>query len=297
MSWWRRTQATSPVARLAVPADRPVLAALLANTWRRFGALAVEEQLALLDNGSSALAFDAYEPMGFLGLSPRAPTGEPLERWADVAMLVVAPNQGAGRTVSLLLETVLAGLQAQAVTGLACVAADHWVSEALAEARFFQVDRVINYTRPAGKIPPAVPPTPASLRPAVPADMGVILDLNAAAFRPFWRYDPQTTASWLLTADHAVVAELEGRPVGFALTTRAILDEYAQLMRVATHPSVQGRGVGRQLVADAIRFAHESGTPGLSLNTQASNAVSRYLYESLGFHLTGAPVAVMMLRM
>jgi ribosomal protein S18 acetylase RimI-like enzyme len=67
-------------------------------------------------------------------------------------------------------------------------------------------------------------------------------------------------------------------------------------MRVATHPEARMRGIGRQLVVDAIRFVQESGAPGLTLNTQASNFVSRNLYESLGFHLTGAPVAVMVYR-
>ena len=297
MSWLRRMQDTSPVsARVATPADRPVLAALLANTWRRFGALAVEEQLALLGNGRSVLAFEAYEATGFLGLALRTPTGDPPERWADVTMLAIAANQGAGRTTRLLLETALAALQTEAVTGLTCVAADRWVSEALAEAHFDQIDQVINYARPAGKTPPAPSPTPATLRPAGPADLTSIHGLNAAAFEPFWCYDPQTIASWLLTAEHAVMAELDGRPIGFALTTQAFSGEYAQLMRVATHPHFRGRGVGRQLVADAIRFTQESGLPGLSLNTQASNVISRYLYESLGFHLTGAAVAVMVLR-
>ena len=100
--------------------------------------------------------------------------------------------------------------------------------------------------------------------------------------------------SWLLTADHTVVAEVASRPVGFCLTTSAARDDYAQLIRVATHPDFRGQGIGRQLVVDAIHFAQESNMPGLTLNTQASNIISRRLYESLGFHLTGAPVTVMM---
>jgi ribosomal protein S18 acetylase RimI-like enzyme len=90
-----------------------------------------------------------------------------------------------------------------------------------------------------------------------------------------------------------VLAERNGQPVGFALTIRSTAGEYAQLIRVAIHPAAQGQGIGRQLVVDAIAYARENDTPGLSLNTQVSNIVSRRLYESLGFHATGPSVAVM----
>jgi ribosomal protein S18 acetylase RimI-like enzyme len=296
MNRWRKTDNASPIARPAVPADRPALAALLANTWRRFGALAVEEQLALLHNGASVFAFDHYDPAGFLGLSLRAPAGEPAERWADVTMLAVAAGRGAGYTVRLMLETALGALRPYGATGLVCVAADRWVHQALAEADFAEIDQVISYTRPAGKTLPSARPEAARQRPGGAPETEAILALNAAAFTPLWRYDAQTTIGWLLTAEHAALAELAGRPVGFALTTKAIPGEYAQLMRVATHPEARMRGIGRQLVVDAIRFVQESGAPGLTLNTQASNFVSRNLYESLGFHLTGAPVAVMVYR-
>lgn len=295
MRWWQQVPHSSPIARLAGPTDRPVLAGLIANTWRRHGILAVEEQVALLNNGLSVFAFDHYEAMGFLGLAPRIPVGNPPEQWAEVAMLIVASGQSLGQTVRLLTETALDALRRQGVTGLACLAADRWVREALSEVGFLETDQVLTYTRPGRKpLSAAAEPEPANLRRATPADVGTILAINAAAFAPFWRYDTATTTSWLLTADHARIAEVAGRPAGFALTANANRDEYAQLMRVAVHPSYRGHGIGRQLVADAIRFVQECNAPGLTLNTQASNTVSRRLYESLGFHLAGASLTVMM---
>ena len=52
-----------------------------------------------------------------------------------------------------------------------------------------------------------------------------------------------------------------------------------------------------QLVVDAVSFARGAGAPGLALNTQASNRVSRSLYESLGFRPTGHTLAVMVHRL
>ena len=121
--------------------------------------------------------------------------------------------------------------------------------------------------------------------------------INAAAFDPLWRYDSATTLSWLLTADHAVLARRDGRALGFALTSRASGNGYDQLIRLATHPDVQGQGVGRHLVADAIAYSRETGSPGVALNTQASNTIARHLYEAFDFRIVGAAVTVMIYKL
>ena len=71
----------------------------------------------------------------------------------------------------------------------------------------------------------------------------------------------------------------------------------AEIKSLAVDEVCRGRGIGRQLVVDAIRFAREVNSPGLALNTQASNRVSRSLYESLGFRQTGHALAVMVHRL
>jgi ribosomal protein S18 acetylase RimI-like enzyme len=97
----------------------------------------------------------------------------------------------------------------------------------------------------------------------------------------------------MLTAEHSVVAIVEGCAVAFALTSQASNGGYDQLIRLATHPAAQGRGIGRQLVVDSIVYSESTGAPGLALNTQASNTVSRHLYEVLGFRVVGPGVAVL----
>ena len=279
--------------RLATPHDRPLLAALLARTTRRHGNLATEEQLALLGNRLSALATDGGEAVGFLGLSLRRPTPQPVERWGDVRLVAIARERSASNTLPALLDAALPALHTQAATGLVCLAADDWLIDALSTAGFVQVDQVISYVR-SGFQPPPLTPQPAALRLAGPADAETVLALNAAAFAPFWRLDDDTLLSWLLTADRAVLALADGRPAGFALTADRGSEGPAHLIRIAIHPAAQGRGIGRQMVADAIAHAHDIGATGLALNTQASNSASRRVYESLGFQATGAALAVLM---
>ena len=254
--------------------------------------LALEERVALLQGGISIVAESDAAMLGFLGLSMRSPAGEPSEQWVDVSLVTLAPGQAAGKTLRIMLEVVSAGLRAQGVTGLVCLAVDHWLQRTLAVAGFHEVDQVLSYLH---TIRGALPnPKPAAmLRPAHPSDADSVLGLNARAFAPLWCYDASKMLGWLLTSDHATVAILDAEPIGFALTTRGSKRENAQLIRIATDPSVQRRGVGRQMVADALLYAREQDVAGLALNTQASNAVSRRIYKSMGFHIAGPPVSVM----
>jgi ribosomal protein S18 acetylase RimI-like enzyme len=292
MSWWEFSRRITVAARLAVPTDRPAIASLLANTWRRHGAPAVEEQITLLSSGVSTVAFARDTAVGFLGLFGRVPAGEPAERWIDIALLAIAADRPAGPIMRSLLEPTLSVLREHEATGLVCLAGDSWLRDTLQEAGFVEMDQVISYVHVRRRALPASAHV-AILRRAIPADAETLLQLNAAAFAPLWRYDPATMLHWLLTSEHAILAELDGRPAGFALTTRNTSGEYAQLIRVAVDPTAQGRGIARQMVADAVRYAHECGAPGLALNTQASNSVSRHLYEALEFRRTGPSVAVM----
>ena len=278
------------IARLAQPTDRPALADLQVRAWRRHGTLAVEDQVALLNSGLSTMAFAHDRATGFLGLDLREPTEDGL--WADAAMVTLASGIAAGRILGSLLRIAFPGLRAKGATGIVCLTVETWLRDALVEAGFSEVDQVITYTRPNQHAVPLLRPV-STLRQSGPAEADTILALNAAAFGSFWRYDSATMLSWLFTSDHAVLAERDGQAVGFALTSHSSGNGYDQLIRLATHPEAQGQGIGRQLVTDSIAYSRRTGAPGLALNTQVSNVVSRHLYEGLDFHVVGAPVRVL----
>ncbi len=296
MSWWNILRGESLVVRTALPTDRAAVTALLASTWRRHGNQALDDQAMLLANGLGQVALADGKIVAFLGLAARAPAGTPPQTWIDIEMCAVEADRPAAPVLRALLAPAAAQLRENHATGMVCLTVVEWLQDALTRAGFAQRDQVISYVYDAR------PPLPArnsdiAFCPATADDAEVILALNAAAFAPLWRYQDATLLNWLITSEHAVLAQDEGRPVGFALTTNALPNGYAHLIRVATHPIVQGRGIGRQLVIDALRHAHETGAPGLALNTQASNAVSRHLYESLGFRQTGQTLAVLLYRL
>ncbi len=288
MGFWHHLREEPLATRLAGPGDRATVAALLARTWRRQGNLAAEDQVALLQAGISPLAVAHDEAVGFLGLSQRSaasptPPG-PAETWVDIDLVALNPDRRAERVLPTLLEWVLPLLRRRGCSGLICLTSLSWLQE----------DQVITYVHHHHRLDAV--PEPARLRAAGTGDADTILAINARAFAPFWQYDDSVVLSWLLTADRAVLAYVDGRPAGFALTTDGLPGNYAHLIRIATDPDFQGRGVGRQLVQDALQHAYAADAPGLALNTQASNRVSRRLYESLGFRSTGQALSVLVYR-
>jgi ribosomal protein S18 acetylase RimI-like enzyme len=66
----------------------------------------------------------------------------------------------------------------------------------------------------------------------------------------------------------------------------------AQLARLAVHPTYQGRGVGRALLADTIVYAAQE-FDRLVLNTQTTNHRSQKLYAGFGFRPIGLSVPVL----
>ena len=258
--------------------------------------LAMEEQVAVLNSGISTVALAGDRVAGFLGLSARAPSGSPEERWVDMAIAATtADNSRPGQAMALMLEAARPLLGAHDVTGLICLTNSEWLQRALAEIGFKEEDRVLSFVRSPHLPAPAIRPV-AQLRAIRPGDADTVLALNAAAFAPIWHYSPATMLNWILTADHAVLAEMDERPGGFALTTAPNARGHAQLIRVATHPEAQCQGIGRQLVADAVRYALDEEGASLWLNTQASNALARHLYEALDFHLVPGELSVLVLR-
>ena len=69
---------------------------------------------------------------------------------------------------------------------------------------------------------------------------------------------------------------------GFAISGRSGKNAYLQ--RLAVDPSQHGRGIGRTLTLDALRWARRSRCSGMLVNTHVGNDVAVNLYRSLGFH-------------
>jgi GNAT superfamily N-acetyltransferase len=91
------------------------------------------------------------------------------------------------------------------------------------------------------------------------------------------------------------VAELDGRPVGFAtalvITAIHMDGPIAQLTSLVVDEAVRGRGVGARLVAEAEAWAVARGAVRISLTSALHRAPAHAFYEHLGYAKTGVRLA------
>ena len=119
------------------------------------------------------------------------------------------------------------------------------------------------------------------VRPFEPRDVPALLEIEAACFEDLWRYDALAFRDIAATHPYFVVAELNGRVVGYQFNTIDYGSGY--LVRIAVHPSVNSRGIGARLMAEAITFFQKSDVGRIMLNTQDDNVHAHRLYEWFGF--------------
>jgi GNAT superfamily N-acetyltransferase len=86
--------------------------------------------------------------------------------------------------------------------------------------------------------------------------------------------------------DRAWVAELDGRPVGFiAIQHDPDRRGWAKLRWYFVERQARGHGLGKRLLATALRFARRAGYRGVLLWTVDDLADARRQYERAGFDL------------
>ena len=123
------------------------------------------------------------------------------------------------------------------------------------------------------------------IRKMTEADLPIVTVVDGASFDPLWHNSQDTLRRALAQSMFAMVAEDETGVIGYQMTTGTGVR--AHLARLAVHPSVQGRGVGRSLLSDLFGRLVEYGCLKLSVNTQSDNPTSLRLYQKMGFVRTG----------
>lgn len=125
------------------------------------------------------------------------------------------------------------------------------------------------------------------IRPATPADIGLLADLELRCFasdrisRRQWRY--------LLSKAHAetLVHTADGAVLGYVLVLYNRATSVARLYSIAVAPEARGAGVGRALADAAERAACAQGRAYLRLEIRRDNAPSLDLFRSLGYREFG----------
>jgi ribosomal-protein-alanine N-acetyltransferase len=175
-------------------------------------------------------------------------------------------------------------LQGDGVRHAACLVSGNWQKRLLENSGFHETNTVIFFERSTRRIPRTSSPE-ATLRPLLATDLERVTEVDHLAFGRLWRASRETLELALRQAADAAVAVIEGRVVGYQLTTLSALG--AHLARLAVEPAWQGRGLGSALVAGMLERLASRGATRITLNTQADNRASQELYRRLGFQQSG----------
>ena len=135
------------------------------------------------------------------------------------------------------------------------------------------------------------------IRLAQPEDMEVVASIAYRAFESFrLRVDPQVPESrarhsrreWVRNgfkgrAEAIYIAENKNHLVGFVLLRSKVdMERVGEIELIAVDPAFHGRGIGKALVAEAIRH-YRGETSEIQVGTQAKNLQAIGLYTRMGF--------------
>jgi ribosomal protein S18 acetylase RimI-like enzyme len=129
-----------------------------------------------------------------------------------------------------------------------------------------------------------LPPVPdAPLRRAHDSDRAAVLAVDASAFRSFWQLDEwglQDALTATPVVRFRVAADASGVG-GYAICGRTNRRGYVQ--RLAVDAAHRGRGWGKALLLDGLRWMRRRGVERAVVNTQLDNDAAYALYRSIGF--------------
>lgn len=175
-------------------------------------------------------------------------------------------------------------LHALGVAELAALVMQSWLGGQLGALGFEYREHIVTLHRD-GIDAPAPLRTDVRIRPADVRDVETTLGIDHAAFGPLWRMHPAAMRFAARESGSFTIAELNGHPVGYQLTTTHYRN--AHLARLAVIPRIQGGGVGGALLGHLIDSLARRGIASLSVNTQGSNTRSLNLYRCYGFTPNG----------
>lgn len=124
-------------------------------------------------------------------------------------------------------------------------------------------------------------------------DVEKMTRLDDRAFVPRWRVGRLglVDAMSATSSSRVFVVSHQGTMRGFLIAGES--GDVGYIQRVAVEPDHGGRGLGRSLVRESIRWARRAGARSMLLNTQPENRPAAALYLSEGFTVVGGGLSVL----
>jgi [ribosomal protein S18]-alanine N-acetyltransferase len=116
-------------------------------------------------------------------------------------------------------------------------------------------------------------------------DVPAVVKLDRISFNLPW---PERSFRYELTdnpASRCWVADIDGKVVAM-IVVWLIVDE-AHVANIATHPDYRRQGIGKRLLAHALRHIMQDGARSSFLEVRESNLAAQEMYRKFGYEATG----------
>lgn len=237
--------------------------------------------------------FLVLENSGKLTAAMACPPDPPGVAW--IRLFVTANSTTSAHAWEMFWPQVQSFFSTYGDTHLAAIPLQNWFELLLKNQGFTQTHDVIMLICENAQVDIPSPSIAASIRPMKAEDLKVVAKVDSTAFATLWHNALDTLKLAFHQAAVATVAEMDGKIVGYQISTPSPVGVH--LARLAVLPNVQGRGIGYALVADLVKHFPSSGGKSISVNTQNDNLASLALYEKAGFKLTGETYPVYQLQL
>ena len=199
---------------------------------------------------------------------------------SDGQLAILSPAAEGPPPSPEFLRRCVDGLAAAGYRGVVTAALTPPEQVAFKAAGFWEQEQLRLLSHDLRELPPA-PDAP--LRRAHEGDHAGVLAVDASAFRPFWQLDEWGLHD-ALAATPAARFRVAAGPAGvggYAISGRTHRRGYVQ--RLAVDPAHRGRGWGKALVLDGLRWMRRRGVERAVVNTQLDNDAAYALYLRIGF--------------
>ncbi len=264
--------------------DLPAMRRLVNTSEYVYARFGLEELPRLLARKPGVAAFSGDSLQAFMLTNLLAPPSA----WIGGFGLVWSEGHRYVRYLDLLLPRFIAAVRRAGATSLYYTGGDlatDWLKDALLERNFHLLTTLRSYDKLDFEIP-SWGNQEVQVRPFERADLTELLAVEEACFAQYWRYDAPGFLEIAETYPYFVVAVKDGRVIGYQFNT--VDAGMGFLVRIAVHPSLNRRGIGARLMAEAIRFFREERVWKIALNTEETNYHAHRLYEWFGFHLVSS---------
>ena len=229
----------------------------LRNAW-------LEDLPNLLARGDCMVAGAGDKLWGFLCVALNG------SGWAYLRGAAIVNGWRTDDALSAVLEPLQTRLSERGATHLAAYGTALWLVPALQRAGFQRREWIINLERHSRPLTLDEVPD-VQLRPVAAYDVDQIGALDKAAFAAPFQLEEGELIELLITSGQFAVAELAGFDELAGYVAADVTGDEGHIMRLATHPALHGRGIGRTLLNGALAYCEQSGARTVGINTQDSN--------------------------